>query len=174
MLKAGEARAGSPVWYNQTVMDKEKKHKAVSISNRKAWHEYHIGETFEAGLALTGTEVKSVRDSKASIEEAYCKVVDGEVWIHGMHIAPFEQGNRFNVDPIRERKLLLHKGEINRISRQLAEKGLTLIPLKLYFFRGFAKLQIGLARGKKLWDKREAIADRDVERERRRKEAGRY
>ncbi len=174
MLRAGEARRGSFVWYNQTVMEKEKKHKAVSISNRKAWHEYHIGETFEAGLALTGTEVKSVRDSKASLTEAYCKLVDGEIWIHGMHIAPFEQGNRFNVDPTRDRKLLLHKGEINRISRQLMEKGLTLIPLKLYFSKGFAKLQIGLARGKKLWDKRDAIAAKDVERERRREETARY
>jgi len=151
----------------------QKQHKSVSISNRKAWHEYHIGETFEAGLELTGTEVKSVRDSKASITEAYCKLVDGEILIHGMHIAPFEQGNRFNVDPNRDRKLLLHKGEINRISRQLMEKGLTLIPLKLYFSRGFAKVQIGLARGKKLWDKRDAIAAKDVERERRREEMGR-
>jgi len=154
-------------------MGKEQKHKTVSISNRKAWHEYHIGETFEAGLALTGTEVKSVRNGKASITESYCKVEGREVWIHGMHIAPFEQGNRFNVDPVRDRKLLLHKGEINRIARQLAEKGLTLIPLKLYFSKGYAKLNIGLARGKKLYDKREAIAERDVERERRREEAAR-
>lgn len=171
---AGEGGTRRRVWYNQTVMDKAKKHKTVSITNRKAWHEYHIGETFEAGIALTGTEVKSVRDGKVSLSEAYCRVVDGEIWIHGMHIAPFEQGNRFNVDPTRDRKLLLHKAEINRISRQLAEKGLTLVPLKLYFSRGYAKLQIGLARGKKLHDKREAIAARDAERERRREEMARY
>ena len=155
-------------------MSEERKHKSVSIANRKAWHEYHIGETFEAGLMLSGTEVKSIRDGKASITEAYCKVENGEAWILGMHVAPFEQGNRWNVDPLRPRKLLLHKGEISRINRQLAEKGLTLVPLKLYFSRGYAKLNIGLARGKKLWDKREAIAERDIERDRRREEAGRY
>ncbi len=162
------------IWYNLAVMDKDQKQKNISIANRKAWHEYNIGETFEAGLVLSGTEVKSIRNGKASIQESYCKVENGEVWIHGMHIAPFEQGNRWNVDPLRPRKLLLHKGEINRINKQLAEKGLTLVPLKLYFYRGYAKLNIGVGRGKKLWDKREAIADRDVERERRREEAGRY
>ena len=155
-------------------MAKEEKPKNVSITNRKAWHEYHIEETFEAGIALTGTEVKSIRASKASLTEAYCKVENGEARIYGMHIAPYEQGNRFNVDPIRPRKLLLHKTEINRINKQLQEKGLTLVPLKLYFSRGYAKLNIGLARGKKLYDKREAITERDVERERRREEAGRY
>ena len=149
----------------------EQKHKNVSIANRKAWHEYNIGETFEAGLMLSGTEVKSIRESKASITEAYCKVENGEVYIYGMHVAPFEQGNRWNVDPTRPRKLLLHKTEINKIARQLAEKGLTLVPLKLYFSHGYAKLNIGLARGKKLWDKRDAIAQRDVERDRRREEA---
>lgn len=155
-------------------MAKETKHKDVSIANRKAWHEYHIGETFEAGLMLSGTEVKSIRDGKASITESYCKVENGEVWIHGMHVAPFEQGNRWNVDPLRPRKLLLHKSEINRINRQIAEKGLTLVPLKIYFTRGYAKMNIGIGRGKKLWDKREAMADRDTERERRREESGRY
>lgn len=155
-------------------MNKEAKHKNVSIANRKAWHEYHIGETFDAGLMLSGTEVKSIRDGKASITESYCKVESGEVWIHGMHVAPFEQGNRWNVEPLRPRKLLLHKAEIHRINRQLAEKGLTLVPLKIYFTRGYAKINIGLARGKKLWDKRDAIADRDIERDRRREESGRY
>ena len=162
---AQDSRQGR-IWYNQTVMSGEQhKHKAVSISNRKAWHEYHIGDMFEAGLALTGTEVKSLRDGKASITESYCKVEAGEVWIHGMHIAPFEQGNRFNVDPIRDRKLLLHKGEINKITKQLSEKGLTLVPLKLYFSRGRAKLLLGICKGKKTHDKRAAIADRDAKRE---------
>jgi len=156
------------------VMNKETKPKNVSITNRKAWHEYHIGETFEAGIVLTGTEVKSLRTGKASLQESFCKVENSEVWLYGMHIPPFEQGNRWNVDPVRPRKLLLHKGEINRIFRQLQEKGLTLVPLKLYFSKGYAKLNIGLARGKKLYDKREAIAERDTERERRREEAGRY
>ena len=155
-------------------MNKEQKHKSISITNRKARHEYHIGETFDAGLVLSGTEVKSIRAGQASITESYCKVQDGEIWIHGMHIAPFEQGNRWNVDPLRPRKLLLRRSEINRISRQLAEKGLTLIPLKVFFSRGYAKISVGLARGKKLWDKRESIAERDSERERRRQESERY
>jgi len=152
---------------------KSEKHAPAQIVNRKARHEYHIDETYEAGIVLTGTEVKSLRDGRASIQEAYCKVENGEVIIYGMHIAPYEQGNRFNVDPLRPRKLLLHKSEILRIARQLQEKGYTLIPLKVYFDRGFAKVQLGLARGKKLYDKREAIAQRDLERERRREEAGR-
>lgn len=155
-------------------MNKEQKHKNVSITNRKARHEYHIGETFDAGLVLSGTEVKSIRAGQASITESYCKVQNEEIWIHGMHIAPFEQGNRWNVDPLRPRKLLLRRSEINRISRQLAEKGLTLIPLKVFFSRGYAKISVGLARGKKLWDKRESIAERDSERERRRQESERY
>ncbi len=123
---------------------------------------------------LVGTEVKSIRAGQASITEAYCKMENGEIFIYGMHVAPFEQGNRFNVDPLRPRKLLLRRGEINRISRQLAEKGLTLIPLKVFFSRGYAKMNIGLARGKKLWDKRESITQRDTERERLRQESERY
>lgn len=153
-------------------MSKQEEHKGVTINNRKAWHDYHIEETYEAGIALAGTEVKSLRQSKASLQEAYCKIENGQVVVHGMHIAPYEQGNRFNVDPLRPRKLLLHKTEIHRIERQLVEKGFTLIPLKLYFTRGYAKLNIGLARGKKLYDKREAITAREVERSRRREEAG--
>lgn len=151
--------------------DKKTKPKEVSISNRKAWHEYHIDDQFEVGLVLAGTEVKSLRLGKASITEAYCKIENAEVWVHGMHIAPYEQGNRFNVDPVRPRKLLMHKTEINKIHRQLQEKGYTLIPLKLYFTRGYAKMNIGLARGKKLYDKRDSIAAKDVERDRRRAEA---
>lgn len=153
-------------------MGKQEEHKGVTINNRKAWHDYHIEETYEAGIALAGTEVKSLRQSKASLQEAYCKIENGQVVVYGMHIAPYEQGNRFNVDPLRPRKLLLHKTEIHRIERQLVEKGFTLIPLKLYFTRGYAKLNIGLARGKKQYDKREAITAREVERSRRREEAG--
>ena len=153
--------------------DNKTKPKEVSIQNRKAWHEYHIDDQFEVGIVLSGTEVKSLRLGKASIAEAFCKIENGEVWIHGMHIAPYEQGNRFNVEPLRPRKLLLHKGEINKLHRQLQEKGYTLIPLKLYFTRGYAKMNIGLARGKKLYDKRDAIAARDVDRDRRREEAER-
>jgi len=155
-------------------MAKEQKPRSVSISNRKARHEYHIEETYEAGLVLAGTEVKSIRDGKASIQEAFCKIENGEAWVHGMHIAPYEQGNRWNLDPLRARKLLLQKSELHKIDRQLKEKGLTLIPLKLYFSRGYAKLNIGLARGKKLYDKRQTIAERDAEREQRREEFGRH
>ncbi len=155
-------------------MKKTDKHQPVQITNRKAWHEYHIEDTYEAGIVLTGTEVKSLREGRASIAEAYCKIDGGQVVIYGMHIAPYEQGNRFNVDPLRPRTLLLHKTEINKIDRQLKEKGYTLIPLKLYFSKGFAKLSIGLGRGKKLYDKREAIAERDMERERRRQESSRH
>lgn len=155
-------------------MKKEAKNKNVSITNRRAWHDYHIGETFQAGIVLVGTEVKSIREGKASLQGAFCKFERGELWIHGMHIAPYEQGGRWNVDPLRPRKLLLNKAELRKIERQLLEKGLTLLPLKLYFAKGYAKLEIGLARGKKLYDKREAIAERDTEREKQREEAGRY
>ncbi len=154
-------------------MSKTEKPGSPSIANRKAWHEYHIDDSFEAGIALVGTEVKSLRLGQASLQEAFCKIENGEVRILGMHINPYEQGNRYNVDPIRPRKLLLHASEIQKLDRQLKEKGYTLVPLKLYFTRGFAKLQIGLARGKKLYDKREAIAEKDTERQRRREESAR-
>jgi SsrA-binding protein len=154
-------------------MTKTSKLGSPSIANRKAWYEYHIDDSFEAGLALVGTEVKSLRLGQASLQEAFCKIENGEVHIYGMHIAPYEQGNRFNVDPIRPRKVLLHANEIQKLDRQIKEKGYTLVPLKLYFTRGFAKLQIGLARGKKLYDKRDAIAEKDTERQRRRDEAAR-
>lgn len=165
----------APSWYNIAIMAKEKKTKPqdVSITNRKAWHEYFIDDQFEAGIVLVGTEVKSLRLGKASITEAFCKIENGELWLHGMHIAPYEQGNRFNVDPLRPRKLLMRKAEIEKINRKLQEKGFTLIPLKLYFTRGYAKVNVGLGRGKKLYDKRESIAARDVERERRRQESSR-
>jgi len=152
---------------------KETRSHSSTITNRKAWHEYHIGDQYEAGMVLVGTEVKSVRQGKASLQESFCKVEGGEVWIHGMHIAPYEAGNRWNPDPLRPRKLLLQKAEIRKIERQLQEKGYTLVPLKLFFSHGYAKLSVGLGRGKKLYDKRDAIAARDVERERRREEAGR-
>jgi len=146
----------------------QEKQRSVNIVNRRAWHEYAIEETFEAGIVLSGTEVKSMRLGKASVQESYCKVENSEVLLIGMHIAPYEQGNRSNVDPLRIRKLLLHKLEIHKIDRALKEKGMTLVPLKIYFTRGYAKLTIGLGRGKKLWDKREAIAGRDVERDKQR------
>ena len=153
--------------------DEQQKQRNINIVNRRAWHEYNIEETFESGIVLSGTEVKSLRLGKASVQESYCKVDNSEVVLIGMHISPYEQGNRSNVDPLRNRKLLLHKSEIMKIDRALKEKGMTLVPLKIYFNRGYAKLTIGLGRGKKLWDKRDAIAEKDVERDRRREESER-
>jgi len=137
----------------------------AAIDNRRARYEYHILESVEAGLVLTGTEVKSVRDGGASLSEAYARFRDGEAWLMGMHVAPYKQGSFSNTEPTRPRKLLLHKAEILRLQSRVAEKGLTVVPLRLYFTRGLAKVQLGLARGKKFWDKRAAVARRDVERE---------
>ncbi|HEV3195860.1 MAG: SsrA-binding protein SmpB [Candidatus Cybelea sp.] len=136
-----------------------------AIDNRRARYEYHILESVEAGLALTGTEVKSVRSGGASLSEAYARFRDGEAWLLGMHIPPYRQGSFSNSEPTRPRKLLLHKAEIVRLQSRVAEKGLTIVPLRLYFTRGIAKVQLGLARGKKFWDKRADVARRDVERE---------
>jgi len=148
-------------------------HKPVSLLNRKAFHEYEISETFEAGIVLTGTEVKSLRLSRANIAEAYCRITDREVWLHNMHISPYEQGNIYNTEPLRTRKLLLHNWQIIRIQAHIQEKGLTLVPTKLYFSKGRAKVVIGIARGRKLYDKRENIASKDREREARREFAER-
>ncbi len=133
--------------------------------NRRASHDYFVLETVEAGLVLTGTEVKSLRQGKASLAEAYATVEGAEAWVRQMHIPPYEQGNRFNVDPVRARKLLLHRSEIEKLRRAVAQKGLTIVPLKLYFSGGHAKLLIGVAKGKKTHDKRHAIAERDARRE---------
>lgn len=138
----------------------------VVTDNRKARHDYFIEETYEAGLALTGTEVKSLRAGKANLQDSFARVENGEVLLYNMHISPYEKGNRFNHDPKRVRKLLLHKSEIRRLIGKTQEKGLTLVPLKVYFNpRGLAKLELALARGKKLYDKREAMAERDARRE---------
>jgi SsrA-binding protein len=133
--------------------------------NRRARHDYSILDTVEAGLVLTGTEVKSLRHGKASLAEAYAVVEDGQVWVLQMHIPPYEQGNRANVDPVRKRKLLLHRSQIADLEKAVAQKGQTLVPLKLYFSKGYAKLLVGVARGKKEHDKRHAIAERDARRE---------
>ncbi|HTA54240.1 MAG TPA: SsrA-binding protein SmpB [Candidatus Acidoferrales bacterium] len=138
---------------------------APTIENRRARFEYHVLESVEAGLVLTGTEVKGVRSGGASLTEAYARFRDGEAWLMGMHIPPYRQGSFSNAEPTRPRKLLLHKEEIVRLQSRVAEKGLTIVPLRLYFTRGMAKVQLGLVRGKKLWDKRAAVAKRDVERE---------
>lgn len=134
-------------------------------NNKKAYHEYYIEEKLEAGLVLHGTEVKSLRMGKCSIKEAFIRIERGEVFVYGMHISPYEKGNIFNKDPLRVKKLLLHKGEIYKLDGKLSEKGLTLVPLQVYFKDGRAKVEIGLARGKKLYDKRQDIAKKDQRRE---------
>jgi SsrA-binding protein len=137
----------------------------VVAQNRRAFHDYQVLETFEAGLVLTGTEVKSLRQGKASLAEAYATVENGEAFVRQLHIPPYEQGNRFNPDPVRTRKLLLHRPQIEKLRRAVEQKGLTVVPLRLYFSRGHAKLLIGVARGKKAFDKRAALAERDARRE---------
>ncbi len=135
------------------------------INNKKARFNYEILDTFEAGIVLKGTEVKSLRQKKVSIQESYAKIINGEVYITGLTISAYEMGNRFNHEPDRERKLLLHKHEIKRLTGKLQEKGLTLIPLKIYFKNGKAKLLLGLGKGKASYDKRKAIRDRDSKRD---------
>ena len=134
-------------------------------NNKKAFHDYFIEDTFETGISLAGTEVKSLRMGKCSIKEAFVRIEKGEVYIYGMHISPYEKGNIFNKDPLRVRKLLLHRYEINKLEGNLKEKGLTLGPLKVYFKDSLVKVEIGLARGKKLYDKRQDIAKKDQRRE---------
>ncbi|OPZ84725.1 MAG: SsrA-binding protein [bacterium ADurb.Bin429] len=140
----------------------------ILVDNRKARHDYEILETIETGIVLTGTEIKALRAGKGNLRDSYARVDDGEVWIHNMHISPYEQGNRYNADPLRPRKALLHREEIRRLVGKTREKGLTLIPLKIYLSGGRAKVELGLARGKRQYDKREAIADRETARERER------
>lgn len=134
-------------------------------NNKKAYHDYFILETFEAGIALAGTEVKSLRMGKCSVKEAFIRIDNGEVYIYGMHISPYEKGNLFNRDPLRPRKLLLHGYEIRKIAGKVSEKGLTIVPTKVYFKDSLAKMEIALARGKKLYDKRADIAKKDLRRE---------
>lgn len=141
------------------------KQTAPAVENRRARHEYHILESVEAGLVLTGTEVKSVRAGGVSLSEAYARFRDGEAWLVGMHVPPYQAGSFSNAEPNRPRKLLLHKDQIVHLQSRVAEKGLTVVPLRLYFTRGKAKVQLGVARGKKLWDKRADAAKRDVQRE---------
>ncbi len=146
-------------------MSKEKNKGSLIANNKKAYHDYFIEETYEAGIALHGTEVKSLRMGKCSIKEAFIRIENGEMYIYGMHISPYEKGNIFNKDPLRIRKLLMHKNEILKISGKTAEKGYTLVPLRVYFKDSLVKIQIGLAKGKKLYDKRQDIAKKDMRRE---------
>ncbi len=136
----------------------------IVAQNKKARHDYFIEDTLEAGIVLSGTEVKSIRQGKVNLKDSYAMIEDGEVILSGMHISPYEQGNIFNKDPLRDRKLLLHKYEINKLIGYTQQKGLTIVPLQLYFTRGKVKLQLGIAKGKKLYDKRDDIAERDAKR----------
>lgn len=137
----------------------------VLISNRKARHDYHVLETLEAGIVLMGTEVKSLRQGNANLQDSYAQVKEGEVWLHGMHINPYEQGNINNHEPRRTRKLLLQKSQIRKLVSSMRDKGLTLIPLSVYFKGPYAKVEFAIARGKRSFDKREAVAKREAERE---------
>ena len=143
------------------------------VANRRARHDYHLEETYEAGIQLVGSEVKSLREGRASLQDAYAKVRGGEVWLVNMHIALYPQAGPFNHDPLRARKLLLHKAEIRRLVGKVKERGYTLVPLRVYFRRGLAKVELALARGKKQYDKREDLARREAERQVARALAGR-
>ena len=134
-------------------------------NNKKAYHDFFILDTYEAGLALHGTEVKSLRMGKCSIKESFIRIEDGEVFVYGMHISPYEKGNIFNKDPLRVKKLLLHKAEINKMLGKVKEKGISVVPLKVYLKGSLVKMEIGLAKGKKLYDKRDDIAKKDQKRE---------
>ena len=137
----------------------------IVSQNKKAYHEYFVVEKFEAGLELTGTEVKSLRKGAINLKDSFCRIDDGELLVFGMHISPYEQGNIFNRDPYRTRKLLMHKKEIMRLFGQVGQKGYALVPLSVYFKGKWAKMEIGLCRGKKLYDKRDADAERSAKRE---------
>lgn len=134
-------------------------------NNKKAYHDYFVDDTYEAGISLHGTEVKSLRMGRCSIKEAFIRIENGEVYVYGMHISPYEKGNIFNRDPLRPKKLLMHKDEIRKLTGKISEKGFTIVPLQVYFKDGRAKIEIGLARGKKLYDKRQDIAKKDQRRE---------
>jgi len=157
-------------------MPKEKAKSEIQpiAENRKARHDYFVEETIEAGIVLVGSEVKSCRAGKVNLRDAYGQIKDGEVFLHNCHISPFEQANRFNHEPLRPRKLLMHREEIRRLFGKVREKGFTLVPLRLYFKKGRVKVELALARGKHAYDKREDIADRDVKREMARALRGKY
>ncbi|MDR7523522.1 MAG: SsrA-binding protein SmpB [Armatimonadota bacterium] len=149
-------------------MPDDERDEQLVATNRRARHEYHIEESLEAGLVLTGTEVKSLRAGRASLAEAFARIQGNEIWLHHLHIPPYEAGNIFNHDPMRPRKLLLHRRQIQRLAGRAFQKGYTLVPLRLYFRRGRAKVELAVARGKKLYDKREAIGEREAARQARR------
>ena len=142
----------------------KRKKSPVSIKNKKASFEYFFVETYTAGIVLTGTEIKSIRQGKLNLKDSWCNIVDGEIFVNGMHISPYDHGNIFNRDPMRVRKLLMHKKEINKLFGTVKQDGLSLIPLSVYFKKGRAKVKVGLCKGKKLYDKRDAAARKDAAR----------
>lgn len=146
-------------------MAQQKTAQKLIANNKKAYHDYFIDETYEAGISLHGTEVKSMRMGKCSIKESFIRIENAEIYVYGMHVSPYEKGNIFNKDPLRVKKLLMHKYEISKLAGKVAEKGYTLVPLQVYFKHGRVKVEIGLARGKKLYDKRQDIARKDQRRE---------
>ena len=142
-------------------------HEGIKIvsENRKAFHDYFIEDRIEAGIVLTGTEIKSIRNGKVNLKDSYARLKDGEVWVYQMHISPYEQGNRFNHDPLRPRKLLLHRTEINKFVGKIQLQGLTLIPIKIYLKQGMAKVELAIGQGKKNYDKRQVLAEREGKRD---------
>ena len=143
---------------------KEKGRKEIA-SNRKAFHEYFVLEKYEAGIELAGTEVKSIRDGQVNLKDSFCTIKDGELWTRGMHVSPYEHGNIFNKDPVRPRRLLMHKKEILKLNAKIMQDGVALIPLSLYFKDGLVKVELGLCKGKKLHDKRDSEAERQSKRD---------
>ena len=168
VIGSGDVSAGSaghPHGVGKGGTPTEKKGIKPVAQNRKARHDYYVEEQYEAGIELAGTEVKSIRAGTVNLKDAYCAVKDGELWVHGLHISPYEKGNIFNKDPVRDRRLLMHKREIRKLHALVKQDGYTLIPLSIYFKNARVKVGIGLCRGKKNYDKREAAAQRDAKRE---------
>ena len=146
-------------------MAEVKKAQKIIAQNKKAWHDYFVDEKYEAGVVLTGTEIKSIRQGRVNLKDSYCEVTDGELFAVGIHISPYEQGNRYNHEPLRDKKLLMHRREIMKLQGLIQQKGYTLVPLSLYFSGGYVKAELGLCRGKKLYDKREDAAKKDAKRQ---------
>ncbi len=146
------------------MADKKQEGRKIIAQNKKAFHEYFVDERYETGIVLSGTEVKSLRAGRVNLKEAYCEINGGELFVTGMHISPYEQGNIFNRDPLRDRKLLMHKREIMKLHGLVSQKGFTLVPLSLYFSGSYVKCEVGLCRGKKLYDKRDSEAKRSADR----------
>lgn len=154
-----------PVQEQEKGMAQKKETQKLIANHKKAYHDYFIEESYEAGIALHGTEVKSMRMGKCSVKESFIRIENGEIFVYGMHVSPYEKGNIFNKDPLRPRKLLMHKYEINKIAGKMKEKGYTIVPLQVYFKGSLVKVEIALAKGKKLYDKRQDIAKKDMRRE---------